>query len=313
MSNANNICCGVPQGSIIGPLLFLIYINDLPNCLGTASAKMFADDTSISTSAGSLAELEPMINSELHNLNCWLRANKLSLNIAKTEFMVIGSRQKLLTEGDYDIVANIENTKIKRVDHTKSLGLIIDDRLSWSKHIHEICKKIASAIGALKRLRPFVTQAVAILVYKALILPHFDYCSAVWDGLSGHLSDKIQKLQNRAARAIMRANYDTSSSVLLEELCWDTLSVRRKKQKVTLMFKSIHELAPQYLQDLFTLRHTNYNLRNSDIKLALPKPRTNYLKRSFSYSGAKLWNDLPQSIRSISSLGQFKREINGIL
>jgi len=120
-------------------------------------------------------------------------------------------------------------------------------------------------------------------------------------------------LQNRAARAIMRANYDTSSSVLLEELCWDTLSVRRKKQKVTLMFKSIHELAPQYLQDLFTLRHTNYNLRNSDIKLALPKPRTNYLKRSFSYSGAKLWNDLPQSIRSISSLGQFKREINGIL
>ena len=313
MSTANNICCGVPQGSIIGPLLFLIYINDLPNCLGSASAKMFADDTSISTSAGSLADLEPMINFELSNLICWLRANKLSLNIAKTEFMVIGSRQKLLVEGDRDIVANFENNSIKRVSHTKSLGLIIDDRLSWTEHINVLCKKVASAIGALKRLRPFVTQAVAIQIYKALILPHFDYCSAVWDELSGYLSDKIQKLQNRAARAIMRANYDTSSSVLLHELRWDTLSVRRKKQKATLMFKCRHELAPQYLRDLFTSHDKQYNLRDCDNKLSLPKPRTNYLKRSFCYSGAKLWNELPQGTRSISTLGQFRREIHRIL
>ena len=111
---------------------------------------------------------------------------------------------------------------------------------------------------------------------------HLDCCSPVWDGFSNQLSDKLQKLQNRAARVIVKANYETSSNLLLEILEWDSLSV----------------LAPVYLQDLFNTRSTNYNLR------------TNYLKRSFSYSGAQLWNSLPQDVRNIKSIGQLRREIN---
>lgn len=311
LSNASVLRCGVPQGSIIGPLLFLIYINDLPNCLSSASAKMFADDTNISSAAESLSELEPMINHELMNLAVWLKANRLSLNIAKTEFMIIGSRQKLHAEGDSVIQAYIDSKPVKRVDHTKSLGLIIDDRLSWGVHIDEyLCKKVASAIGALKRVRPFVTQAVAVQIYKALILPYFDYCSAVWDGLSNRLADKVQKLQNRAARVILRASYDTRSSDLRNRLRWDSLCVRRIKLKAILMFKSIHGLAPSYLQNLFSARHTNYHLRNSEQRLTLPRPRTDYCKRSFSYSGAKIWNELPVYVRLSTSLAQFKRKIN---
>ena len=250
----------MPQNSIVGPLLFLIYINDLPNCLTTACAKKFADDTNISILGRTLADLEPMINPELVNLNCWLKANRLSLNVAKTEFMIIGSRQRLLAERSDEICVSLENQRIERADHTKSPGLTIDDRLSWSNYINEVCKKVSSAIGALKRIRPFVSHSTAIQTYNALIQPHLDYYSPVWDGLSNQLSDKLQKLQNRAARVIAKANYETSSNVLLEMLKWNSLSsVRRKKQKTVVMFKSLNKLALVYLQDLFNIRTTNYN------------------------------------------------------
>ena len=147
-------------------------------------------------------------------------------------------------------------------------------------------------------------------IYNALILPHCDHCSPVWDCLSSHLSDTLQKLQNRAARVITKSPYDTSSSLLLNKLKWEKLSKRRQMQKALIMFNTIHKLAPKCLHQLFTPRRSEYNLRNLEGKLALPKPHTNYLKRSFSYSGALLWNNLPQEMRDTDSIGLFKRKIS---
>ena len=310
LSNIAPVSCGVPQGSNLGPLLFLVYINDLPNCLSLASPRMFADGTNTTFAASSMADLENVINSELRNLNCWLVTNKLSLNIAKTEFMVIGSNQRVHALSNNQINIEIDGKSIKRVKEAKSLGLLIDEHLSWTKHIDEKSKTISSAIGALKRIRPFISESSALQIYQALILPHFDYCSSVWDELNVTLSDKLQKLQNRAARVITRSSYDTSTSFLLKRLHWDDLSTRRKKLKATLMFKTIKGLSPLYLQNLFSIRSTSYNLRDSEIKLDLPKPRTNYRKRSFGYSGALLWNSLPVNLRKTDSLGRFKREID---
>ena len=155
--------------------------------------------------------------------------------------------------------------------------------------------------GALKRVRPFVSMHTAIKIYKGLIEPHFYYCSAVWDGLTQQLSKKLQKLQNRAIRVITKSSYDTSSRFLLNSLGWDNLSVRRAKQKANLMYKCINNLAPAYLCNLFAPRTPNYYFRNAKIKLLLPKPRTDYLKRSFSYSDAILWNNLPEEIRTSNS------------
>ena len=121
---------------------------------------MFADDTNITVPGCTFAELEQATNSELTNLYSWLKANKLSINIAKTEFMVIGSRQKFLAENFSELNIQLDNQPISRVEHAKSLGLIIDDRLSWSNHISELCRKISSAIGALRRIRLLISISV---------------------------------------------------------------------------------------------------------------------------------------------------------
>ena len=174
--------------------------------------------------------------------------------------MVIGSRQRLNVNADGNINITINDQLVKKVKETETL----DQYLAWSKHVEEKSKKISSAIGALKRIRPFITIDVANKIYKAIIQPHIDYCSTVWDRLGSTLLDKIQKLQNRAARIVTQSNYYTSASSLVEELGWDNVSTRRKKQKAILMFKTLNNSAPEYLRNLFTDRNTHYSLRNAD-------------------------------------------------
>ena len=187
LSSTLTINCGVPQGSILGPLLFLIYINDLPNCLNEGSPRMYADDTNISFKSKNLVELQDCMNTELESLNTWLEVNKLSLNIAKTEFMVTGSRQRLATHGNLDLVVFVDNKRIKRVSSSESLGLTIDENLNWCKHIDNISKKVSSGIGALKRMRSFIDKETAIKVYQGLIEPYLTYCASVWDGMGSEL------------------------------------------------------------------------------------------------------------------------------
>ena len=213
------VTCGDPQGSRLGPLLFLIYINDLPNSLNYATPRMFADDTSVSYASNSAEELQNVINSELESLNKWLITNKLSLNIVKTEFMIIGSRQRIRNLND-EIDIELNGNIINKIDSVKSLGVDIDSHLTWSVHIYidNFCKNIASAIGALERIISYIPMSTAVQVYHALIQPHFDYCCSVWDGLGETLSTKLQKLQYRAVRVIMRTSYDTYADVLLDIL-----------------------------------------------------------------------------------------------
>ena len=190
---------------------------------------MFADDTNITLSAKTVADLKLAVTSEPNNLTCWLRANTLSFNAAKTELMIIGSRKRLNAQC-VEIAFSIDDKTVKRVDHPKFLCLTIDAHFSWLHHVHEICKKAYSAIGALKRVRPLIPREVAVQICNALILPHFDYCSPVRDCISGYLSTKLQKLQNRAARVITKSTFDMSSNPLLAMLKWEKLFLCRKKK-----------------------------------------------------------------------------------
>ena len=134
LSEAVKLTCGVPQKSNLGPLLSLIYINDLPNYLETATPRMFADHTIITIAAKSIPELQLIINSELKNLHQWLITNRLSLNVAKTEFMIVGSRQRLLVHNEHISIA-MDGKPIKRVKEAKSLGVQIDEHHTWARHV----------------------------------------------------------------------------------------------------------------------------------------------------------------------------------
>ena len=143
-----------------------------------------------------------------------------SLNVAKTEFMVISSRQKLQSLNDYTMNINIDGVPINQRNQSKSLGLSIDEDLSWKAHIHEISNKVSSGIGAIKQVRPFVSMYTAIKIYKGLIEPDFDYCSAVWDGLTQQLSEKLAKTSKSYYQSYHQiyCSYDPSSRFLLNSL-----------------------------------------------------------------------------------------------
>ena len=153
----------MPQGSILGPLLFLVYINDLPGCLLHAKVHMFADDTTIHTSSLSTAELYAKINTDLTRVRDWLLANKLILNVTKTEFMFLTTDFKLFNLGK-DFSIKIENNRVKRVKTTKYLGIHLDKNLKWDEHVNKLCSKVNRSISGLKQARDYVPLDVLIIL-----------------------------------------------------------------------------------------------------------------------------------------------------
>ena len=232
--------------------------------------------------------------------------------MTKTEFMLIGSRQRLNTPSASPTI-RMNNTQVSQVRATKSLGVIIDDKLDWHSHIEKSTKKIASGIGDLKRIRHLISAPTLHLIYQALVKPHFDYWDIVWGNCGEALRDKLQKLQNRAARVLTFSNYDADATELLEFLGWKYLAHQQEIQKATMMFRCLHGLAPEYPYSKFTWRDPAYNLRDSENKLNVPLPRTNYYRKSFSYNGATLWNSLPCNIRNTECLRVFKVALYTIL
>ena len=200
------------------------------------------------------------------------------------------------------------------VGSQRCLGVQIDEKLSFENHIDKIKTKICSGIGVLRRIKPFVPIDCREILYKSLVQPYFDYCSPLWDTCSKSLKNKLQKLQNRAARVITGDKYDVRSVEILNRLKWDTLEIRRLKMKSTLVYKIVNENSAPNLRGNFSiLKDTNkgnYNLRRLKTDLALPRPNTNFRKRSFGYSGAMLWNSLPTEVKTSSSLQQFKSNIS---
>ena len=314
LSDSQPLICGIPQGTILGPLLFLLYINDLPNCLANAHPRMYADDTHLTFASNDVAHLEENMNDDLDKITEWLTANNLTLNSSKTEFMLIGSRQRLNTFNRLPSFT-IDGNSIKQVESTKSLGVYIDENLTWNTHIRHISKKIASCIGTLKRSRSFVPFETLLCIYNTLVQPHFDYCSVVWGNCNKSLSIKLQKLQNRAARILTSSSYDANADDLFVKLGWQKLNLQRDLKTATMVYKSLNGLAPDYLKSMFTNRSaiSTYSLRNCEGKLAVPLPRTNFLKNSFSYNGALLWNSLPINLRQAQSLASFKTGCRGFL
>jgi len=168
----------------------------------------------------------------------------------KTHFMLIGSRQKLRTLTESPRFA-INDFQVSQVTTAKSLGVTIDDRLDWSGHIEKVTKTVASGIAAIKRIRHLVPQATLDLIYQALIRPHLDYCNIVWVNCGITLRDKVQRLQNRTARVLTYSNYDKDAGHLFKLLGWKNLACQQQIQRTTMVYRSLHGLAPNYLSSKF--------------------------------------------------------------
>ena len=264
---------------------------------------MYADNTHITYASTDLNSIQTSLTRDLNNIHKWLLCNKLTLNTTKTEFMLIGSRQKLSTLSE-SLELSIDNVSIEQVSTTKSLGILIDDNMAWHSHIHKLSKRI----GAIRRIRPLVPPDILHYIYNALIQPHFDYCSIVWGNCGKTL---LKNLQNRAARVLTSSSYDADAVYLLRQLGWKDLNAQHQIHVALMVFKALNDLAPDYLSSMFTERRTSgYVLRDSTNKLNVPVPRTNYPKRSFSYRGATLWNSLPCNLRQVKSLDLFKQLLN---
>ena len=180
--------------------------------------------------------------------------------------------------------------------------------MAWHSHIDKLSKEIPSGIGAITRIRPFVLPEILHYIYNALIQPHFDYCSIVWGNCGKTLSERLQKLQNHAARILTSSSYNADARYLLQQLGWKGLITQRQIQEALMVFKALNDMAPDHLSSMFTKRGTSgYALRDSTNKWNVPLPRTNYLKRRFSYRGATLWNSLPCNRRQEKSLNRFKQ------
>ena len=166
---------------------------------------MYADDTHITYAGGDLSSIQSNLNHDLSNLNKCLTFNKLTLNATKTEFMLIGSRQRLSTL-PATLELSINNVPINRVSSVKLLGVLIDENQTWQTHLDKLSKKIASGISAIKRVKPFVQPAILLYIYSALIQPYFDYCNLVWGNCGKTLSDRLQKI-HLAARVLTFSSY----------------------------------------------------------------------------------------------------------
>ena len=310
LSKPRPLTVGVPQGSILGPLLFIIYINDLPLYINECKVFLYADDTAIMFSAKSYAEIEQALNQDLTNISKWMSANKLTLNASKTKAMTFGTPQKLRHYNDLQIDINDEN--IETVEEFKYLGMWFDKHLTWKTHIDKMAKKISQKIGVLQRLSTYINETTRNILYNAIVLPHIDYCCPIWCTTAKKYVQRIQILQNRAARITLACKVrDMHVHELYSNLNWMTVEQRATYFKHILMFKCINGMAPEHLTSNITIDSTHsYSTRlNDSNNVRQPSVKIETAKRSFRYSGASSWNSLPDSIKNITNVSTFKQKI----
>ena len=287
---------GVPQGSVLGPLLFLIFINDLPLVTKFSNIDLFADDATLHSSGSSIDSIQTNLGDDIEDIHKWCKNNNMHLNINKTKCMLLTTAQRLSRMDKKEIDLNINGEKIDNVINHKLLGINIDHYLHWEEQIDLVYKKINSKLALLSKIKWYLTLDTRILYFNAYILPMFDYCVTIWGNCSKQNIQRISKLQKKAARIILNKPNDAPSKPLFDQLKWLEFEKRIMFQKCILMYKCLNGIAPIYLEEIFTYNEAGYSLRScTDSKIQLPKPKLEIYKKSFHFSGPENLEQYPHT------------------
>jgi len=300
---------GVPQGSILGPLLFLVYINDLPDIFTSASVNLYADDTVIYAAGKSEKQLESVINEEMAKLTEWFQRNQLQLNQKKTVLMLFG------TKANVDRMRNLKITvgseQIGTSESTKYLGVTLDSCLGFDSHIEKTCSSAGRALGMISRVKRQMPTACRKALVDSLVLPHLDYCDVVWSTGSTAALNRLQSIQNRSAKIILGVKNRVSSEWALGQLKWDQLDRRREIHLAEEIYKAEKKLSPLYMTEMLTSSHKThgYATRGNFTRVRM---ETSVGLKSFSYRAGRFASELSALLEKSSSIASFRTGLKEI-
>lgn len=304
ISSYHNVHCGVPQGSILGPVLFLIYINDIVRVSNRIKYLLFADDTTLYIQGQNLNDIANTLNNELSKVSDWINANKLTINVSKTVYMISTSQNNNL-----DFRINIDNIVLNQVNDIKFLGVIIDDKLTWKQHLYYLNNKLSQITGVFYKLRYCMTNECIKLLYMSTAYPHILYCSAIWGGAYKTLLDNLFITQKKLIRIMFFVGKFEHTSPLFLNNNLLKLPDIVFLQTCLFVFKSIH---------VFPV-NTSFEYINQSISsrrphdLRMPLCRTVQAQRSVRVRGVRCWNSLSQELKTTISIHVFKNKIKSSL
>ena len=307
-----SVACGVPQGSILGPTLFLCYINDMSSAL-RCKLSLYADDSALVFSGPNPITVADFLSAELDTCRKWLVDNRLSLHLGKTECILFGTRRRLARGVEFDV--RLGDAPINRVTSVKYLGVTLDQYLDFSVHVDHIIKKASGKLSFLYRNHSFLDLFSCKLLCQTLIFSSLEYCATSWySGLSCSLREALNVCQRKCVRFTL--NFGPRDHVGNDEFCslnWLPFPTRVKYFNGVYAFKVRSKLAPGYLAEQFTFISDihSHNLRQSSSNFSLAF--CNSPTGTFQRSAVSEWNALPMELKSIQSLPSFKLKLKQFL
>jgi hypothetical protein len=309
-SNHVPINCGVPQGSILGPLLFLIYINNLPNFSSKLTSILFADDSNLFSDSSNLPDLQSKINEEMPKLVEWLKANRLSLNIGKTHLMIFSPKKHI----NPNIEICINGRVLDIVTKTKFLGLILDNKLNWKAHALYLSSKISKSIGILSLARKFLNQKTLLQLYYSFIYPYLLYSNLAWGNASGIALWPVYKMQKLAIRLIANIPRRCSTKLFCKTNSILRLPDMYTQSAAIFLFKFKNSLLPEIFKNLFiTNSHIHSYPTRSANSLRVPLTKSLIASSFIKKTGVGIWNNMPTTITSKLKIGSFKIHLKNSL
>ena len=284
-------------------MLFILYINDFRNSSNLLSFLLFADDSNIFFSHRNPQYLLDTINAELHSVTDWIKSNKLSLNLEKTNFMLFSnSLDNLPGQIMFD------GTSLKRVHNSKFLGIIIDEDLSWKPHVNNVCSIVSRNIGIINKLKQSFPHSILKSLYYAIVYPYLTYGILAWGNANKTLMERILLLQKKALRIICNTDYRAHTSCLFSSSKILKINEIYSLQLGVFMFLLNNHELPCIFDSMFLKNQHfhSYPTRQSG-SFHLPRTRTLFANHIFTFTGPKLWNAMPQNLTQLKSVHTFKR------